>query len=322
MESVLSARNSLGFWKARGVALGGVALVVGGRLSALLAEWRREWAALGGDRGWLDLVRVGCVAEGDALRAEGLLAVPGMDRLSWDAERVRLTLARGDEATVLARLAVRADWIGVGAERGGWSLRLLARVAAPGAVLEAEGLNAGEVGELRRCGFEIESELGGRIRGRFRVERERTRERTPGGDDCRGGELGRAVVVGGGLAGTSVVRALGRRGWAVTLVERHGGVAQEASGNRAGVLAPMMSRDDGRAARLSRACFGWLLRELRGLEARGAAVAWGDCGVLQIAKNAREQAAMEAVAADGGWDPEYVRVLSASEVGRRLGGAF
>lgn len=54
----------------------------------------------------------------------------------------------------------------------------------------------------------------------------------------------RAIVIGGGIAGCSTARALAGRGIAVTLIERHNKVGQEASGNPQGILYPKLSTSD------------------------------------------------------------------------------
>src|SRR4051812_33812435 len=56
---------------------------------------------------------------------------------------------------------------------------------------------------------------------------------------------GRAAVIGAGIAGASVTHALRRRGWNVTLIDRHGAIAEEASGNPVGVIMPRVTADDG-----------------------------------------------------------------------------
>lgn len=54
----------------------------------------------------------------------------------------------------------------------------------------------------------------------------------------------RALVVGGGIAGCTSAAALQRRGWQVTIVERHGQLGAEASGNPQGILYQRLSVED------------------------------------------------------------------------------
>lgn len=96
---------------------------------------------------------------------------------------------------------------------------------------------------------------------------------------------GRALVVGGGVAGASAAAALARRGWRVTLAERHGRVAAEASGNPAGIHMPRLvaGRSPERTFHAEAYLHG--LRELARL---GPAVARSACGVLQLASDDRQ----------------------------------
>jgi tRNA 5-methylaminomethyl-2-thiouridine biosynthesis bifunctional protein len=52
------------------------------------------------------------------------------------------------------------------------------------------------------------------------------------------------TVIGGGIAGCSTAAALAKRGLKVTLVERHGQLGAEASGNPQGILYPKLSLED------------------------------------------------------------------------------
>ena len=52
------------------------------------------------------------------------------------------------------------------------------------------------------------------------------------------------IVIGGGIAGCATARTLAERGIAVTLIERHNNVGQEASGNPQGILYPKLSIGD------------------------------------------------------------------------------
>ena len=62
-----------------------------------------------------------------------------------------------------------------------------------------------------------------------------------------------AIVVGAGLAGCTAAWALCREGWQVTLVDQHGGPAQEGSGNPGGLFHSVLHGDDGIHARAHRA---------------------------------------------------------------------
>ena len=50
-----------------------------------------------------------------------------------------------------------------------------------------------------------------------------------------------AAVIGAGLAGVAAAWTLVKRGWKVTLLDRHAGIAEDASGNPAGLLMPRLS---------------------------------------------------------------------------------
>ena len=51
------------------------------------------------------------------------------------------------------------------------------------------------------------------------------------------------TIIGAGLAGLTTAWSLARRGWKITLVDRHGSIAEEASGNPAGLLMPRLTQD-------------------------------------------------------------------------------
>lgn len=105
----------------------------------------------------------------------------------------------------------------------------------------------------------------------------------------------RAVIVGGGVAGASAARALRRRGWRTTIVEKHAGLAEEASGNRAAVLLPRLTAAPSLDGRFYAAAWLHLLTELGSLSAAGFAPS----GVLQLALTSEDDARLETVAATG-----------------------
>jgi tRNA 5-methylaminomethyl-2-thiouridine biosynthesis bifunctional protein len=92
-------------------------------------------------------------------------------------------------------------------------------------------------------------------------------------------------VIGAGLAGCASAASLAARGWQVTLLERHDDIAREASGNPQGVLYLKLSAHGTALSQMIVSGFGYTRRLLEHLQ-RGRD--WDDCGVLQLAFDAKE----------------------------------
>ena len=92
----------------------------------------------------------------------------------------------------------------------------------------------------------------------------------------------RAIVIGGGLAGTTVSHSLARRGWHVTLIERHEELAQEASGNHSGVILPRLTADMGCDGQFYLSAFLHTVQWLNELKKRDETLPWFASGVLQL----------------------------------------
>ena len=236
------------------------------------------------------------------------LSLPGLHRLEFEQGRIVLTLGFGPLKNMGLQLQADAFLISPENTPSEFPLRHLSRIAAPGAKLAAASLTEHERAELLEAGFQ-------------------TAPCTPAGPWT--GQLLRpgpvlppasprsAIVIGAGLAGTAIASRLARRGWETHLIEKLPHPAQEASGNRAAVLSPMVARDESRTARLSRACFFHLLRELRNLHETGFPVEWSDCGVLQMAKSAKEAAGFPSIAER--FPSEYLQSISAETAQTKLG---
>lgn len=69
----------------------------------------------------------------------------------------------------------------------------------------------------------------------------------------------RALVIGAGIAGAHVANALAKRGWRVSVYERHPQVAQAGSGNFSGLIRPQVKHTDSPLFQLYRAGFEYLL---------------------------------------------------------------
>ncbi len=258
------------------------------------------------------------------LRQQWPLAVRGLHRLEFENARVVLLLGLGQMETILPQLHAEVDafLLPDPAHRelsgGQRPLRSLARLAGEGALCVADNLSPAESAELVRSGFALENSeaIPGDPALSTGVFRAAKRRRT---GFSSGAEAREALVIGAGLAGSAAAASLRKRGWAVTLLERHGAVAQEASGNLAGVMSPMVSRDDGLAARLSRASFLWLLRELERFEASDSPARWSGCGVLQLAKDPKEEALFQTIAEAQGFPADFFRAMTQVEASADLG---
>jgi len=292
-----------------------------------LDDLRRAHAAIVAD--------AAIAALADTLADQWPMLVPGTHRLEFDNGRVVLTLVFDDAQQSLPNLRLRADAFyldGFAPARNPelWTpaiFKSLARLAGEGATF-ATYSSAGDIKRaLTQTGFEYRKVDGfgwkramlvGHFAPRWRVRRhEPPVALGPFAADER-----HAVVIGAGLAGCAVVERLAARGWRVTLLERHACVAEDASGNPAGVFHPMISRDDSVASRVTRAGFLYALRRWAELERLGHAPTRGRPGLLQIAETEDEARAMHEAIAALGYPPEFVTPLSADAGGQLAGTAL
>ena len=195
----------------------------------------------------------------------------------------------------------------------------LARLARPGATLATYTTAHAVRDALAAAGFETEQRAGFGAKRHMLAARyaPRTTRRAPA-DRPRWSEP-RAIVVGAGLAGAAVSERLAARGWRVALIERRSGPAMESSAMPAGVFHPHVSRDDSVLSRLTRAGYLYALGRWRALEAGDARLTWAQCGVLQAAKDAREEARMAATVRALGFPSEYVDYLSSAAATQQAG---
>lgn len=245
----------------------------------------------------------------------------GWHRFVFDGGRVVLTLAVGDARETLTQLAGRMDaWFldGFSPARNPqlWEAGVFEAVAAHshhGATF-ATYTSAGAVRRgLQAAGFKVEKSKG------FGPKREmlhgelaraaRPRARAPG--------VREAVVIGGGLAGTSAAYSLAQRGWKVVLLERHAALAVEASGNAQGILYARLSPARPPLSRLVLAGYQYSLRTLRALLPSDGE-AWSDVPVVQLAYDSQE-AARQAKLLALDWPAALLRSVGAEEASSLAG---
>ncbi|KRA87241.1 FAD-dependent cmnm(5)s(2)U34 oxidoreductase [Pseudomonas sp. Root68] len=226
----------------------------------------------------------------------------GFQRLTLDHGRVTLTLLIGDALEQLPQLDARIDaWFldGFAPAKNPdmWTAELfaeLARLAAPGASISTFTSTGWVRRLLNAAGFKMKRTPGiGHkweiLRGEFlgwpqetpapALDKPWFARPTP-----LTGER-QALVIGAGLAGCASAASLAARGWQVTVLERHDDIAREASGNPQGVLYLKLSAHGTALSQMIVSGFSYTRRLLEHLQ-RGRD--WDDCGVLQLAFNAKE----------------------------------
>jgi tRNA 5-methylaminomethyl-2-thiouridine biosynthesis bifunctional protein len=237
-------------------------------------------------------------------------------RLELDAARIVLTLFFSD-IKLLRELRLAADAIyldGFSPARNPdmWShalLRSVSRLAAPGATAATWSVAAPVRAALEAAGFAVEKATGFGNKKEMLLARY-VRKANPVPTLRRN-----AVVIGAGLAGAAICERLCARGWQVRLMERHARPAQEASGNHAGTFHPLVTPDDSVFARLTRACFLYGLSRWRRLES----VRWDRCGVLQLARDAKDEASQRASIAALALPAEYAQYVTREEASVHAG---
>lgn len=238
----------------------------------------------------------------DQLLAQYVAIHQGFQRLVLDEGRVTLTLLIGDALEQLPQLDAQIDaWFldGFAPAKNPdmWTAELfaeLARLAAPGSTISTFTSTGWVRRLLNAAGFKMKRTPGiGHkweiLRGVFLGWPQEIPAPAPGKPwFARPAPLTgerRALVIGGGLAGCASAASLAARGWQVSLLERHDTLAQEASGNPQGVLYLKLSAHGTALSQLIVSGFGHTRRLLEHLH-RG--LDWDDCGVLQLAFNAKE----------------------------------
>lgn len=316
-------------WRGRRhFVVGELGFGTGLNIAALLELWRREKPA--GGRLHVFSVEAFPLSREEARRA--LSAWPelatvvapliarwpartgGLHRVELDELDARLDLFVGEAAEALNAWSGRADaWFLDGFAPATnpemWRDEVLALVAqrsTPGA-RAATFTVAGAVRRgLAAQGFAVEKRQG------FGRKRERLEARLPG--EAADRPRPRSVaVVGAGIAGAALVRALRAQGFEPVLVEalRPGAAA---SGNPAALVTPRLDAGGGALAALSAQAFeraSALYREIP-----GAVI---DTGVLQLEAQPRDAARFDRIAAQPFWDEGAVERLDAAAAAARLG---
>jgi tRNA 5-methylaminomethyl-2-thiouridine biosynthesis bifunctional protein len=226
--------------------------------------------------------------------------LPGWHRFAFADGRVHLTIIVADIRAALPRIHATVDaWF-----LDGFAPAKNPDMWHPGVLVDVARLSrAGTTcatytvaGDVRRgleaAGFEVEKRPGfgtkrEMLRGTLRVA-SNAAWRAPwfGRPHPRVGER-RAIVVGGGLAGSITAASLATRGWTIDLIERRSNIAAEASGNSQSNLHARLSPYPNALGDLAAAGLQYTARLINRL-ALEAGEDVDACGVLQLAHDEAE----------------------------------
>jgi len=250
-----------------------------------------------------------------ALTAAWPKPAPGFHRLDLPGFDATVDVAVMDAAEALRAWDGRADaWFLDGfspaANPGMWTEEVLGLVrakSAPG----ARAATFTVAGHVRRAlaaqGFTVEKRPG------FGRKRERLEARLDGAEETRT-PPSRIAVIGGGVAGASVVRALRLAGADPVLIEAEAPAAG-ASGNPAGLVTPRFDAGGGATAEFFAAAFERAAAVYR-RETPGAILT---TGALQLETAARDAGRFDKIVGQPMWDVGALERLDGEGVSTRLG---
>ncbi|MFW6322213.1 MAG: FAD-dependent 5-carboxymethylaminomethyl-2-thiouridine(34) oxidoreductase MnmC, partial [Guyparkeria sp.] len=254
-------------------------------------------------------------------------AIPGFHRRLLAGGRIRLTLVWGDARDQLPQIdgafdAFFLDGFAPARNPELWDEALLVelgRRAAPGATAATYSAARRVVDALGAAGFDTEKRPGfGRKRDMLvgRHAAGGTSASSTGHADGR-----RIAVVGAGMAGASLAHLAAGRGLPVEVFESGSAPAGGGSGNPAGLVAPVMSRDWNRLSQLTATGMGFmreLVRETLGPAGRNDP-AYGFTGVIKLARQSRHAERQGRIAAELCPDPAFARWAAVAELQERSG---
>ena len=262
------------------------------------------------------------------LQAQWPLLTPGVHRLLLDNGRVTLTLLFGDAATQIRKLAVQADALyldGFAPAKNPalWDsqfLKAVSRLCKPGATLATWSVAAAVREALAAQRWTLEKRHG------FGSKRDMLCGRLFGnsaGTAPPTASPRHVIVIGAGIAGSAIAERLAARQWKVDLFEQCFPISNEIAIELglAGLLHPLLAKDDNLAARLTRAGYLYALRLLQQLDAENSGLRWSQCGILHLACDTEEEGTQREISNALGFPDEYVAFIDHAMATQHIGHA-
>lgn len=239
--------------------------------------------------------------------------IEGFHHIFLEGGRIHIMLLLGDVADTLPQLAGKFDaWYLDGfapaKNPAMWSKDVFLQIAArtkPAGTLSSFSA-AGHVRQnLTAAGFEVEKAKG------FGVKRDMTIAALPGNDSQKKIGVKTAAVIGAGIAGCAAAYALAKRGYSVTLLERHQTIAAETSGNPAAIVYSKLMLEPSFLGQLYLYgfCFTRTLVDTLQLSS------WNPCGVLHLDIDEETRARTADIIERNGYPADFAAALDRRRAG-------
>lgn len=256
--------------------------------------------------------------------------IEGLHRLEFEQGSVCLTLVYAHDVHALQMLSEPVDAIfldGFAPDRNPalWSqevLDCLFKLSKQGTRLST-WCAASEIRKrLSHAGFEVErgpsignkreTTLAKRLSAPNPSDLYSCNEPTPSPDQKE------VIVLGAGLAGTAITERLLQHGWQVTLIDAAPGPGKGASGNLAGIVRPLVSKDDNHPSQFTRAAMLYAIQRWERRNSRPHPC-WHPTGVLQIARDKAQLKQWIAMMQAKPMPSDWIQLLSQEEAAKRCG---
>lgn len=129
----------------------------------------------------------------------------------------------------------------------------------------------------------------------------------------------RIIIIGAGIAGTSIAHALSEYGIQCILLDAADDIASGASGNAAAVLYPQLAREYRASAQFSHLGYAHTLRLLSALNTPQAPIDYAGIGMFKSPKDEKEAVRLADVNTQLGFNKDVVRTINAHEASEYLG---
>tara|TARA_B110000238_G_C16140689_1_gene446090 strand:- start:2242 stop:4233 length:1992 start_codon:yes stop_codon:yes gene_type:complete len=241
------------------------------------------------------------------------LPVVGFHRIELQQYNISLTLIFGDALDYLGLCDFKADaWFLDGfspsKNEALWSADIcknIQRLTQPSGTLSTYCAASDVRESFSNAGFELSTKPGyGKKReiliGTFTHKKDNSsyklKDKSWLNNHCSKATNKTAIVIGAGIAGTTISASLAKRGWQVTMIDKNSSLASEGSGNANAILMPRLSVDHDTQSQLTLLGFLYSVQYFNYWQRICEEFNWQQCGAIQIPRDEAQWKRMQLIA--------------------------